>query len=125
VVGVEAWLDAVDGQYARAMVKVRKAMERSMDPVAQLIAPHMTSLHLTTAAIALTGLDGGSRARDAARLLAAADHLLPPGHFAAPTEDEVRRRAEAGVRAALGDATYEAAYAEGDGLSAEEAVALM
>ncbi|MEU8981637.1 BTAD domain-containing putative transcriptional regulator [Streptomyces sp. NPDC048309] len=125
VVGVEAWLDAVDGHYASALDKARKAMERAMDPLTQLMTPNMTSTHLTTAAIALTGLDGGSRARDAARLLGAADSLLPPGHFPAPTETEVRRGAEAGVRAVLDDAAYEAAYAEGDGLSAEEAAALI
>ncbi|GGN84790.1 hypothetical protein GCM10011579_075100 [Streptomyces albiflavescens] len=125
VLGVEAWLDAVEGQHTSALDKARKAMARSMDPLAQMIAPHMTSAHLTTAAIALTGLDGGSRAREAARLLGAADHLLPPGHFAGPMEDEVRTRAEAGVRAVLDDATYEAAYAEGGGLSAEEAAALI
>jgi hypothetical protein len=85
----------------------------------------MISAHLTTAAIALTGLDGGGRIRDAARLLGAADHLQPPSHFMGPMENEVRSRAEAGVRAVLDDAAYEAAYAEGGGLSVEEAAALM
>ncbi|WP_406168098.1 AfsR/SARP family transcriptional regulator [Streptomyces sp. NBC_00996] len=125
VLGVDAWLDTVEGLHASALDKARKAMARSMDPLAQMIAPHMTSAHLTTAAIALTGLDGGSRVREAARLLGAADHLLPPGHFSGPMEDEVRTRAEAGVRAELDDAAYEAAYAEGGGLSAEEAAALI
>ncbi|MHB9850710.1 AfsR/SARP family transcriptional regulator [Streptomyces krungchingensis] len=125
VLGVEGWLDAVEGQYETALAKVRKALSRSMDPLTQMIAPHMTSAQLTTAAIALTGLDGGSRVREAARLLGAADHLLPPGHFTGPMEDEVRAQAEAGVRAALDDAAYEAAYAEGGGLSAQEAAALV
>jgi hypothetical protein len=40
-------------------------------------------------------------------------------------EDEVRAQAEADVRAVLDDATYEAAYAEGGGLSLEEAAALI
>jgi hypothetical protein len=40
-------------------------------------------------------------------------------------EEEVRGQAEAGVRALLDDATYEAAYAEGGGLSLEEATALI
>jgi predicted ATPase len=125
VLGVDAWLDAVDGQYAAALDKARQATERAADPLAQMIAPHMISAHLTTAATALAGLDGGRRARDAARLLGAADHLLPPGHFVGPMEDEVRARAEAGVRAILDDAAYDAAYAEGGGLSAAEAAALM
>jgi hypothetical protein len=40
-------------------------------------------------------------------------------------EVEVRDRAEKGARARLGDAAYEAAYAEGGGLSLEEATALI
>ncbi|MCX4991338.1 MULTISPECIES: BTAD domain-containing putative transcriptional regulator [unclassified Streptomyces] len=125
MLGVEAWLDAIDGHSERALDKARLAMARSTDALSRMIAPHMPSAHLTTAAIALSDLDGGSRARDAARLLGAADRLLPPGHFAGPMEDEVRRRAEAGVRAMLDDAAYEAAYAEGGGLSVEEATALI
>ncbi|MET7723788.1 AfsR/SARP family transcriptional regulator [Streptomyces mirabilis] len=125
VVGVEAWLDALEGLHESALEKVRRALARARDPLSQIIAPHMPSAHLTTAAIALTGLDGGRRVRDAAVLLGAADHLLPPGHFVGPMEDEVRARAEADVRAVLDDATYEAAYAEGGGLSLEEAAALV
>ncbi|AVH59106.1 MULTISPECIES: AfsR/SARP family transcriptional regulator [Streptomyces] len=125
VIGVEAWLDAEEGKYPSALDKAREAMALSMDPLTLMIAPHMTSAHLTTAAVALTGLDGGRRARDAARLLGAADHLLPPGHYKGPTEDEIRARAEARVRAVLDDAAYDAAYAEGGGLSREEAAALV
>ncbi|MFE2320895.1 BTAD domain-containing putative transcriptional regulator [Streptomyces sp. NPDC059441] len=125
VVGVEAWLDALEGLHESALEKVRQALARAGDPLSQILAPHMSSAHLTTAAIALTGLDGGRRVRDAAVLLGAADHLLPPGHFVGPMEDEVRAQAEADVRAVLDDATYEAAYAEGGGLSLEEAAALI
>jgi hypothetical protein len=125
VLGVDAWLDATEGLFASARDKARRAMARSMDPLTQMIAPHMTSAHLTTAAIALAGLDGDRYARDAARLLGAADGLLPPGHFAGPTEDEVRVRAERAVRALLDGAAYDAAYAEGGGLSVEEATALI
>ncbi|MFD8418419.1 BTAD domain-containing putative transcriptional regulator [Streptomyces sp. NPDC059466] len=125
VLGIEAWLDALEGLHEAALVKVRRALERAGDPLSQLIAPHMTSAHLTTAAVALTGLDGGRRVRDAAVLLGAADRLLPPGHFVGPMEDEVRVRAEAGVRALLDDGTYESAYAEGGALSLEEAAALV
>ncbi|MFF3610864.1 BTAD domain-containing putative transcriptional regulator [Streptomyces sp. NPDC002580] len=125
IVGVEAWLDAIEGYDESALDKASQALEKSSDPFLRMIAPHMTSAHLTTAAIALARLDGGRRVRDAARLLGAADGLLPPGHFAGPMEVEVRRRAEAGVRAVLDDAAFEAAYAEGGGLSAEEAAALI
>ncbi|MGW7613410.1 ATP-binding protein [Streptomyces sp. NPDC054766] len=125
MLGIEAWLDAIDGRSESALDKARLAMERSTDRLSRMIAPHMPSAHLTTAAIALTGLDGGRRARDAARLLGAADALLPPGHFAGPMEVEVREQAETSARALLGDAAYEAAHAEGGGLSEEEAAALI
>ncbi|MGW7042377.1 AfsR/SARP family transcriptional regulator [Streptomyces avermitilis] len=125
VLGVEAWLDATEGRYAEAVEKVRRALDRAADQVTRVIAPHMFSVHLTTAAIALTGLDGGRRAPDAARCLAVCDQLLPPGHLPSVMEREVRAEAEAGVRAVLGDAAYEAAYAEGGGLSLEEAAALV
>ncbi|MFE6483580.1 BTAD domain-containing putative transcriptional regulator [Streptomyces sp. NPDC057757] len=125
ILGMEAWLDAVDGQYAQALRKVRGALERSVDPLSRMVTPNLISAHLVTAATALTGLYGAGRAPDAARLLGASDGLLPPDHFSAPMEDESRTRAEAAVRAVLDDAAYEAAYAEGGGLSVEEAAALI
>jgi predicted ATPase/tetratricopeptide (TPR) repeat protein len=125
VLGLEGWLDAVEERYEEALPKVRGALARALDQMSRVIVPQMVSVHLTTAAIALTGLDSGRRVRDAVRCLAAADRLLPPGHFQSPAEREIRARAEADARAALGDAAYEAAYAEGDGLSPEEAVALV
>jgi predicted ATPase len=123
--GVEAWLDSMEGLYEEALTKVRSALDRAKDPLAQLIAPHMFSAHLTTAALALAGADGGRRAPDAARCLGAADGLLPPAHFRVVMEREMRARAETAARAVLGDAAYESAYAEGDGLSCEEAAALV
>ncbi|MFD7818029.1 BTAD domain-containing putative transcriptional regulator [Streptomyces sp. NPDC059785] len=125
VQGLDAWLDAIDGQYASALAKVRSAMERARDPLALMIAPHMASTHLVTAAVALTGVDDGRRVRDAARLLGAADRLLPPEHIQAPSEREARARAETEVRAALDGTVFAAAYAEGGGLSLEEATALV
>ncbi|PKT72363.1 AfsR family transcriptional regulator [Streptomyces populi] len=124
MLGVEAWLDAIDGQCESALDKARRALG-AVDRLSRMIAPHMPSAHLMTAAIALNGLDGGGRATDAARLLGAADALLPPGHVPNPMEVEVREQAESGARALLGDAAYEAAYAEGGGLSLEEATALV
>ncbi|MGV9247098.1 AfsR/SARP family transcriptional regulator [Streptomyces sp. NPDC003710] len=125
VLGLEAWLDVLEERYPQALARVRQALERAGDRMAVMIAPHLTSIHLTTAAIALARADGGSRARDAAVCLGAADGLLPPGHFQARMERETRARAEADVRGVLGDAAYEAAYAEGGGLSAKEATALV
>ncbi|GAA4291732.1 hypothetical protein GCM10023086_00970 [Streptomyces venetus] len=125
ILGAEAWLDAVEGRYEECLDRIRRALERAADPVSAAIAPHMPAVYLTTGATALTALDGGHRAADAARCLGAADALLPPGHVARRQERETREQAERRARAALGDTAYEAAYAEGGGLSPEEATALL
>ncbi|MGW3935641.1 AfsR/SARP family transcriptional regulator [Streptomyces phaeochromogenes] len=125
VLGVEAWLNAVDGLYDEAVTQVRGALQRAQDPLSVMISPNMMSAHLTTAALALSGADGGQRVRDAARCLGAADGLLPSGHFRSAMERDVREHAETAVRAVLDEAAYEAAYAEGGGLSPEEAAALV
>nr|WP_303709960.1 BTAD domain-containing putative transcriptional regulator [Kutzneria buriramensis]WKX08516.1 BTAD domain-containing putative transcriptional regulator [Kutzneria buriramensis] len=121
----EAWLDAAEGRHEDCLNRIRRALEQADDPLAMAIAPHMRASYLTIAAIALAGIDGGSRARDAARCLGAADRMLPRGHAAMGMERDARDRAVASVRAALDDDVYEAAYAEGGGLSIEEAAALV
>ncbi|MER6408470.1 BTAD domain-containing putative transcriptional regulator [Streptomyces viridosporus] len=125
ILGAEGWLEVVDGRDEQALVLIRQALERAGDPLSTAIAPHMRAGCLTMGAAALAGLDGGHRARDAARCLGAADAGLPPGHVAAGMEREVREQAERRIRAALGDAAYESAYAEGTALSQEEAAALL
>ncbi|MEV6176386.1 AAA family ATPase, partial [Streptomyces sp. NPDC052015] len=127
ILGAEAWLDAVDGRHEEARPTIRKALQRAGDPLSQAIAPPMRSFFLTVAAIVLTGAGDGSssRAAAAARCLGTADSLLPPRHVAPRLERESREMAEARARAALGDEAYEAAYAEGGGLSYEEATALV
>lgn len=125
VLGVEAWLDAVDGLYEEAVTKARAALQRAQDPLSNMISPNMTSAHLSTASLALSGVDGGQRVPDAARCLGAADRLLPPGHVRSAIERHVREHAEKAVRTALDDEAYEAAYAEGGGLSPTEAAALV
>ncbi|MGA5897872.1 BTAD domain-containing putative transcriptional regulator [Streptomyces venetus] len=125
ILGAEAWLDAVEGRYEECLDRIRRALERAADPVSAAIAPHMPAVYLTTGATALTALDGGHRAADAARCLGAADALLSPGHVARRQERETREQAERRARAVLGDTAYEAAYAEGGGLSPEEATALL
>ncbi|MFF3331218.1 BTAD domain-containing putative transcriptional regulator [Streptomyces sp. NPDC002888] len=125
ILGAEAWLDAADGRYEECLALVRRALERADDVLSKTIAPHMPSAYLTIAAVALAEVDGGSRATAAARCLGAADVLLLPGHIPSRLENEVRARAEGPARAVLGDAAYEAAYAEGGGLSLEEAAALV
>lgn len=125
VTGIEAWLDTLDGDYETALLKVRESMRRVDDPVTRTIAPQMASAHLVTAATAVAGVRDGARAVDAARLIGAADALLPRGHIAGAMETEVRERAEETTRRTLDDETYARAYAEGAGLTLEEAVALV
>ncbi|MGC3001020.1 ATP-binding protein, partial [Streptomyces sp. G35A] len=125
ILGAEGWLEVVDGHDERALATIRRALERAGDPVSEAMAPHMRSAYLAVGATALAGLDGGSRARDAARCLGAADARLPSGHVLSRLEREARERAERRIRALLGPAAYESAYAEGAALSLEEAGALL
>ncbi|MEU6914776.1 BTAD domain-containing putative transcriptional regulator [Streptomyces olindensis] len=125
ILGSEAWLDAVEGRYEDCLRLIRKALERATDPLATAITPHMRSGYLITGAWALAGVDGGRRAGDAARCLGAFDALLPAGHVAQTQERETREQAERLARASVGDPAYETAYAQGGGLSLDEAVALV
>ncbi|GAA2275500.1 hypothetical protein GCM10010145_38060 [Streptomyces ruber] len=125
VTGAEAWLEGMAGRWTESLALARRAVEQAGDPLARMIAPHLDHSHLVTAAFAVAGVDGGARVRDAARLLGAADALLPPGRFPAPLEAENRARAEAAVRAVLDDSAYETAHAEGAALSFEQAGALI
>ncbi|MEU9169197.1 BTAD domain-containing putative transcriptional regulator [Streptomyces sp. NPDC048420] len=125
ILGSEAWLEAMDGCYEECLTLTRRALEKSEDPLALTIAPHMRTMYLRTAAIALAGIDGGERARDGAHCLAAGDALLPSSHVPTGVEREVRVMAERSLRAVLGDEAYESAYAEGGGLSPQEAAALV
>ncbi|WP_020126777.1 AfsR/SARP family transcriptional regulator [Streptomyces sp. 303MFCol5.2] len=125
ILGAEAWLDAVEGRSTQALTGIRAALERATDPLSVAIAPQMRSFYLFIAATALVGVDGGGRAADAARCLGSADTLLPPRHVPPRVEREARDLAMARTRGALGDAEFESAYAEGGGLSYEEATALV
>ncbi|GAA2928634.1 BTAD domain-containing putative transcriptional regulator [Streptomyces enissocaesilis] len=124
VLGLLAWMDNLDGRYDQALGRARQALERSREPLSRMVAPQMPAIHLVTVARALAGLAGPGRARDAARLLGAHEGILPPGHFVSAQEREAKADAEAAARAALGDTAYEAAYAEGGGLTLDEAAAL-
>ncbi|WP_256920884.1 ATP-binding protein, partial [Streptomyces hilarionis] len=125
VQGAEAWLDAVEERYAQALTGVRGALLRATDPLSLAVAPQMRSVYLCVAATALAGLDGGSRAGAAARCLGAADALLPPGHVHTRWEREAHDLAMDRARAALGEEDFASAYAEGGGLSYDEATALV
>lgn len=125
VLGGVAWLDNQEGLYADALVRGREALARADDQLSQMVAPEMHVLYLFTVARALGGLGGERRAHLAARLLAAGRALLPQEHVLASMERDNWDAAEGLARSVLGDAAYEAAYAEGGGLSQKEATALV
>ncbi|GGW39772.1 hypothetical protein GCM10010503_15180 [Streptomyces lucensis JCM 4490] len=125
ILSQEAWVDALDDRIEEALTRVRKALRHAADPLSQAITPHLHCLCLAIAAMALAHAGGGDRAADAARCLAAADALLPPGHIPSGLERRMRDMTEARTRAALDERSYEAAYAEGGGLSLAEATALV
>ncbi|MBT2540399.1 winged helix-turn-helix domain-containing protein [Streptomyces sp. ISL-44] len=125
LLGTLAWLANQEGAYEEALALLRQAMGTVQDPLARMVAPQMPAVYLMTAGLSLVSLGGLRREYDAARLLGAYRRLLPPGHFPVTTEREDSARAEELARAALGDAAYEAAYAEGGGLTLEEATALI
>ncbi|MEU5531979.1 BTAD domain-containing putative transcriptional regulator [Streptomyces sp. NPDC020362] len=125
ILGQEAWLDALDRRGEEALAAVRRALRLAADPLSRVITPHLHSICLTVAAMALAGRDGETGAADAARCLAAADALLPAGHVSSSVERRVHDLTEARIRETLDGPAYEAAYAEGGGLSLEEATALV
>ncbi|WP_329116428.1 AfsR/SARP family transcriptional regulator [Streptomyces sp. NBC_01465] len=124
VVGLRAWLDSVDQNHESAWDLALQALDLADDPLTTMIAPQMPATYLRLVAGAMAAIGGTDRARTAAQLLGASDGLLPVGHVPDTMERENRARAESAARAVLGDAAYEAAYAEGGGLSKEEATAL-
>ncbi|MEW2485596.1 BTAD domain-containing putative transcriptional regulator [Streptomyces sp. NPDC048411] len=125
VLGGMAWLDNEEGLYADALARGRTALARSGDPLSQMVAPQMTVIHLVTVARSLAGLGDERAAGLAARLLGAGSRLLPAGHVPTSVERDNLARAKALASAVLGEAAYDCAYAEGDGLALEEAVALV
>ncbi|CAL9552648.1 AfsR/SARP family transcriptional regulator [Streptomyces sp. enrichment culture] len=126
ILGAEAWLEEADGRYREALTVTRRALERAGDPLSSAVAPHLRPAQLTTGAAALAGAHGVGRARDAARCLGAADAGLPSGHLTSGADRMMRERAERRIRALLGDDdAYAAAYAEGGGLTLDEAAALL
>ncbi|APE21235.1 MULTISPECIES: AfsR/SARP family transcriptional regulator [Streptomyces] len=122
--GSLGWLDNLDGRYASAFALTKEAYDRSLGSLSMMVAPQMPSVHLAVAAWALAGL-GGAEARTAAVLLGARDGLLPPGHLPPPLEAQNLRTATELTRSVLGEEAFAAAHAEGDGLSLEEAAALL
>ncbi|MER5364340.1 BTAD domain-containing putative transcriptional regulator [Streptomyces sp. NPDC002722] len=124
VLGATAWLDNQEGLYEQALPRGLMALERSTDRLSQMMAPQLSVIHLVAIARSLAGTGGERRATVAARLLGAGRGLLPEGHVRTAMELDDWARAEELAVAVLGRAGYEAAYAEGGGLSLEEAAAL-
>ncbi|MFD5965530.1 BTAD domain-containing putative transcriptional regulator [Streptomyces sp. NPDC060311] len=125
ILAAEAWIATLEGRHEECLTKVRRSLERAEDPLATAIAPHMRSAYLTIAAMAMARAGDRRLAADGARCLGAADALLPPGHVSTGMERDARERAVERVREALGPEAYDAAYAEGGRLSAQEAAALV
>ncbi|MFJ2947098.1 BTAD domain-containing putative transcriptional regulator [Streptomyces sp. NPDC087226] len=125
ILGAEGWLEVADGKDDQALVVLREAIRQAGDPLSAAMAPHMRSAYVTMGATALAGVDGGRHAADAARCLGAADSWLPPEHLPPRMEREARAQAEARIRTAIGDTGYETAYAEGEGLSPAQTLALL
>ncbi|GDY53077.1 hypothetical protein SVIO_037000 [Streptomyces violaceusniger] len=121
-----AWLDLLEGRPGDALESVRGALAKTAGRMTDLIAPHIPVTQLLTGAEALGGLGGAERAGTAARLVGAYDALRKPHyHRESAVERTGRERTEAAARAELGDAAYQRAYAEGTGLTLEEAAALL
>ncbi|MFF9197011.1 BTAD domain-containing putative transcriptional regulator [Streptomyces sp. NPDC014779] len=125
--GSLGWVDVLDERYASAFDLARRAYHRALGGLSMMVAPQMPAVHLIVAAWALAGSGGPAAARTAAVLLGASEGLLPPGHLSPPMERRNRERAAELTLAALGgdEAAFRAAYAEGGGLSLEEAAALL
>ncbi|MEV7723916.1 BTAD domain-containing putative transcriptional regulator [Streptomyces sp. NPDC087917] len=121
----EARLDNQEGRHDDALLAIRRAMAHTWDPLALMVAPQLAAVNLLTAAVSLASSGDPERVRDAARLIGAYAAHLPAGHFPLGAEREDVALVEEPTRATLGDAAYEAAYAEGGGLSLEEATALV
>ncbi|MFD9083614.1 AfsR/SARP family transcriptional regulator [Streptomyces erythrochromogenes] len=125
LLATSAWLDNQDGRYEDALKGIRDATAAFRHPLALMVAPHLPATFLLTAAVSLVSPGGPQREHDGARLLGAYRALLPPDHFPVTTEREDFAFAEKHARSALGETAYEAAYAEGGGLTLEEATALV
>ncbi|MEV6672761.1 AfsR/SARP family transcriptional regulator, partial [Streptomyces sp. NPDC051162] len=123
--GQIGWLDVLEGKPAEALPRLRTGLVMTGDPLAQLIVPQLAVAQLKYAALAYAELGGAEGAVTAARLLGASERLRPVDFPPTSLEREVMERAEAGARPVLGDTAYERAYAEGGGLTLEEATALV
>ncbi|MFI7893698.1 AfsR/SARP family transcriptional regulator [Streptomyces sp. CACIS-1.16CA] len=129
VYGALSWLDNLEGRYASALSNALMALRCSRERLSVMIAPQMSSAHLTAIARALAGAAAAGAAgpaayADAVRLLGLQAALLPPGHVPTTTERRTLAEAEEAARSHLDEAAYARAYEEGGGLTLDEATAL-
>ncbi|MER7952549.1 BTAD domain-containing putative transcriptional regulator [Streptomyces sp. NPDC096079] len=128
--GTWAWLDCVDGDHDRALQRLARAVA-DVETLAHLVAPHLLVAQFGTAAWARGGRGAPGDAEAGARLLGAYDVHAGADTgggfrpFTARTEEAIRDRAEAVLRAALPPETYTHRYEEGAGLSARAAADLV
>ncbi|MET3987247.1 BTAD domain-containing putative transcriptional regulator [Streptomyces sp. PvR034] len=125
LLGIAAWLDNQEGKYEEGLAGLRAALTTAREPLAEMVAPQMPAVYLISAAEAHAGLGGAEHARTAVRLMGAYRALLPTEHVPVTTERESAARVTERARAELDPAAFDAAYAEGGGLSLEEATALV
>ncbi|RLV08438.1 AfsR family transcriptional regulator [Streptomyces griseocarneus] len=123
--GQLGWLDILEGKSEEALPRLRTALALTDDPLAQLVVPQMATVQLLYASLAHAELGGEEGALRAARLLGAVEALRPGDYPMVSAEVEIREQATAKARAALGDAAFDHAYAEGGTLTKEEAAALV
>ncbi|MFG3281841.1 ATP-binding protein [Streptomyces sp. NPDC048111] len=125
VAGVHGWLDCLDGKFADAQGRVRDAIRR-LESQAYLVAPNLILSQFLCSAWAKAEL---GEAVDGARLIGAYDRSATGsesfGLRPLPAEPETRRRVEGVLRAVLGPAAYDRAYAEGAELAVREAAGLV
>ncbi|MFF2536462.1 BTAD domain-containing putative transcriptional regulator [Streptomyces cyaneofuscatus] len=129
VYGALSWLDNLEGGHASALGNALIALSCSRERLSAMIAPQMSSAHLTAiaralAGLAATGAAGPGAYADAVRLLGLQAALLPPSHVPTTVERRVLAEAEEAARVGLDEAAYTRAYEEGGGLSLDEATAL-
>ncbi|WP_411140564.1 AfsR/SARP family transcriptional regulator [Streptomyces sp. x-80] len=117
-------VDLDEGRGDDLLARFRSAAALVRGTMARVVAPDLPVVHLLTGARLLMAVHGERGGRDAARLVGAYDALVS---IQVPTlmVRGDRARAEAAARAVLDDAAYARAYAEGGGLSLEEATALI
>lgn len=129
VYGALSWLDNLEGGHASALGNALIALSCSRERLSAMIAPQMSSAHLTAiaralAGLAATGAAGPGAYADAVRLLGLQAALLPPSHVPTTVERRVLAEAEEAARVGLDDAAFTRAYEEGGGLTLDEATAL-